>query len=91
MLPYQNLYDHLTSWLAVYIAALVTGETILSFLLFKKTYRKELQVNLLAGAVSFFTVGFFKTYIFTWLFYQNPGCIIQEVHQIVYMSLKRGC
>lgn len=68
MLRYQNLYDHLSTWLAVYIAALVICETVFSFLLFKKTYKKELLVNLAAGAVSIFTVGFFKTYIFSYLF-----------------------
>ena len=68
MLHYQNFADHLSIYLAIYIAALVIGETIFSFILFKKTYKKELLVNLVTGAVSIFTVGFFKTYIFSYLF-----------------------
>ena len=68
MLHYQNFADHLSIYLAIYIAALVIGETVFSFILFKKTYKKELLVNLVTGAVSIFTVGFFKTYIFSYLF-----------------------
>ena len=60
MLHYQNFADHLSIYLAIYIAALVIGETIFSFILFKKTYKKELLLNLVTGAVSIFTVGFLE-------------------------------
>jgi len=68
MEKYQSLTDQLTFWLSIYIAVLTVGETVLSFLLFKKTYRKELLVNLVTGGVSIFTVGLFKTYIFSSMF-----------------------
>ena len=65
---YQHLADRLTYYLGIYIVILVLGETIFSFVLFKKTYKKELLVNLVTGGVSIFTTGFFKIYIFTSLF-----------------------
>lgn len=68
MEQYQLFADHLSYYLSIYIALLVAVETILSYLLFRKTYKKELLVNLLTGGVSIFTVGLFKVFVFTWLF-----------------------
>jgi len=68
MEPYQLFADHLSYYLSIYIAILVGVETLLSYLLFHKTYKKELLVNLLTGGVSIFTVGLFKVFVFTWLF-----------------------
>lgn len=65
---YQTLTDKLTFYLGIYIAILIIGETILSIVLFRKTYKKELVVNLITAGVSVFTVGLFKTYVFTYLF-----------------------
>jgi sterol desaturase/sphingolipid hydroxylase (fatty acid hydroxylase superfamily) len=65
---YQSFADQLTFYLSIYITVLILGEAFFSFLLFKKTYKKELMVNLITGGVSIFTVGLFKTYIFSSLF-----------------------
>lgn len=68
MEKYQHIADKLSFYLGIYIAGLVLAETLLSFWVYRKTYRKELTVNLVTGGISFFTVGLFKAYVFTWLF-----------------------
>jgi sterol desaturase/sphingolipid hydroxylase (fatty acid hydroxylase superfamily) len=67
---YQTIADQITFYLGIYIASLIVGETVLSWWVFRKTYKKELAVNLITAGVSIFTVGLFKAYIFSSLFIQ---------------------
>ncbi|MBK6382725.1 MAG: hypothetical protein IPP02_08600 [Chitinophagaceae bacterium] len=67
---YQTIADQVTFYPGIYIAAMIIGETILSWWLFRKTYKKELAVNLVTAGVSIFTVGLFKAYVFSALFIQ---------------------
>lgn len=64
---YQQLADRLSFYLSIYIVILVLLETVITFFTSRKIHGRELGVNLLTGTVSFFTVGLFKAYIFTWL------------------------
>lgn len=76
MEKYQHLADRLSHYLGIFIAGLVLAEALLLYLLYRKTYRKELLVNLLTGGVSFFTVGLFKASVFAWLFLKVYECRI---------------
>ena len=49
---YQTIADQVTFYPGIYIAAMIIGETILSWWLFRKTYKKELAVNLVTAGVS---------------------------------------
>lgn len=76
----QHFADRLNVYLGIYIAVLVLTETLVSYWVHRKTYKRELTVNLLTGAVSFFTVGLFKASVFSGLLisvyehrYFDPG------------------
>ena len=68
--PLPDIADQVTFYLGIYIAAMIIGETVLSWWIFRKTYKKELTVDLLTAGVSIFTVGLFRAYIFSAFFIQ---------------------
>lgn len=70
MQSYSYLLEKLTFYLGIFIAIVLLIETFFSFLIYKKTYKKELLVNFITGAVSIFTMGFIKTFVTTVLMFK---------------------